>query len=178
MPRFRNCGPGTDTRRPDMHLNRRTWIQLAIFITVSITAFMFMIFGYMRLPSLLFGVGHYTVAVQLPEAGGLYERANVTYRGTEVGPGQAGPSDRLRRRPGAVAALGREDPVDSAGRGPQHVGGGRAVHRTAAAQWRRATAETRRRPSPRRYHSAARHQRAARRHQPRPAGHPGRQSEN
>jgi phospholipid/cholesterol/gamma-HCH transport system substrate-binding protein len=68
-----------------MHLSRRIWIQLAVFIVVSITAFMFMIFGYMRLPNLLFGVGHYTVTVQLPEAGGLYERANVTYRGTEVG---------------------------------------------------------------------------------------------
>ena len=41
--------------------------------------------GYIRLPTLLFGIGHYRVTVQLPEGGGLYERANVTYRGTEVG---------------------------------------------------------------------------------------------
>ncbi|RAV01844.1 MCE family protein [Mycolicibacter senuensis] len=68
-----------------MHLARRIWIQLAIFATVSITAFTFMIFGYMRLPTLLFGLGHYTVTVQLPQAGGLYERANVTYHGTKVG---------------------------------------------------------------------------------------------
>jgi len=68
-----------------VHLSRRIWIQLAIFTVVSVTAFTFMIFGYLRLPNLLFGVGHYQVTVQLPEAGGIYQRGNVTYRGTEVG---------------------------------------------------------------------------------------------
>ena len=68
-----------------MHLARRIWIQLAIFIVVSITAIGFIAFGYARLPVLLFGIGHYNVTLQLPEAGGLYERANVTYRGTQVG---------------------------------------------------------------------------------------------
>ena len=68
-----------------MHLARRVWIQLAIFVVVSITAIGFIAFGYARLPVLLFGIGHYTVTLQLPEAGGLYERANVTYRGTQVG---------------------------------------------------------------------------------------------
>lgn len=68
-----------------MHMTRRIWIQLAIFIVVSMTAFVVMISGYLRLPNLLFGVGHYTVTVQLPAAGGLYDRGNVTYRGTEVG---------------------------------------------------------------------------------------------
>jgi phospholipid/cholesterol/gamma-HCH transport system substrate-binding protein len=66
-------------------MTRRIWTQLAVLIVIATTAFAFMIFGYMRLPNLLFGIGHYTVTVQLPEAGGLYERANVTYRGTEVG---------------------------------------------------------------------------------------------
>ena len=68
-----------------MHLARRIWIQLAIFVVVSITAIGFIAFGYARLPVLLFGIGHYNVTLQLPEAGGLYERANVTYRGTQVG---------------------------------------------------------------------------------------------
>jgi phospholipid/cholesterol/gamma-HCH transport system substrate-binding protein len=68
-----------------MRMTRRIWTQLAIFGVVSITAFMFMIFGYLRLPNLLFGIGHYQVTVELPEAGGLYPRGNVTYRGTEVG---------------------------------------------------------------------------------------------
>jgi phospholipid/cholesterol/gamma-HCH transport system substrate-binding protein len=68
-----------------MHMTRRIWIQLAIFLVVSLIAFLVMAFGYMRLPNLLFGIGHYTVTVQLPEAGGLYQRGNVTYRGSEVG---------------------------------------------------------------------------------------------
>ncbi|BBX17194.1 mammalian cell entry protein [Mycolicibacterium duvalii] len=67
-----------------MHLTRRIWIQLAIFVVVSLVAISVMAFGYVKLPRLL-GVGTYQVTVELPEAGGLYERANVTYRGTEVG---------------------------------------------------------------------------------------------
>ena len=66
-------------------LTRRILIQLAIFAVVAVVAGAIMVFGYLRLPNLLFGVGHYEVTVQLPEAGGLYERGNVTYRGTEVG---------------------------------------------------------------------------------------------
>ena len=31
-----------------------------------------MAFGYIRLPAMLFGVGRYTVTVELPRAGGLY----------------------------------------------------------------------------------------------------------
>ena len=68
-----------------MHLDKRIKIQLAIFAAVALVAGLVMIFGYIRLPALLFGVGHYTVTVELPRAGGLYKDGNVTYRGTEVG---------------------------------------------------------------------------------------------
>ncbi|CDO31126.1 MCE family protein [Mycolicibacterium porcinum] len=68
-----------------MHLARRIWIQLGIFLVVSLVAISVMAFGYVKLPKFLFGVGTYQVTVELPEAAGLYERANVTYRGTEVG---------------------------------------------------------------------------------------------
>jgi len=68
-----------------MHLSGRIKIQLALFTTISVVAGLLMIFGYIRLPATWFGVGHYTVTVQLPRAGGLYEGGNVTYRGTEVG---------------------------------------------------------------------------------------------
>lgn len=68
-----------------MRMTRLIWIQLAVFIAVTLTAASVMVFGYKRLPSLLFGVGRYTVTVELPSAAGLYERANVTYRGTKVG---------------------------------------------------------------------------------------------
>jgi len=68
-----------------MRITRPTWVRLAILAVVSVIAFSFMVFDYMKLPQLLFGLGEYTVRVQLPQSGGLYARANVTYRGTEVG---------------------------------------------------------------------------------------------
>jgi phospholipid/cholesterol/gamma-HCH transport system substrate-binding protein len=66
-------------------LTRRIKIQLALFTVVAVVFAGVMVFGYMKLPAHLFGIGRYTVTVQLPEAGGLYKNANVTYRGTEVG---------------------------------------------------------------------------------------------
>jgi phospholipid/cholesterol/gamma-HCH transport system substrate-binding protein len=68
-----------------MHLSRRILIQLGVFIVVAIIAISVMLIGYIKAPALFFGAGQYTVTVQLPAAGGLYETANVTYRGTEVG---------------------------------------------------------------------------------------------
>jgi phospholipid/cholesterol/gamma-HCH transport system substrate-binding protein len=57
---------------------------LAIFGCVTLVAGAVMLFGYIKAPALL-GIGRFDVTVQLPRAGGLYESANVTYRGTEVG---------------------------------------------------------------------------------------------
>ena len=68
-----------------MNMTRRIWIQIIIFTVVSLLALTIMALGYVKLPTLLFGVGRYTVTVELPEAGGLYARSNVSYRGTEVG---------------------------------------------------------------------------------------------
>ncbi|BBX27698.1 MCE family protein [Mycolicibacterium alvei] len=68
-----------------MILSRRILIQLALFTVVSLAAGLTMALGYIRLPVLLFGVGHYEVGVELPQSAGLYPRGNVTYRGTEVG---------------------------------------------------------------------------------------------
>lgn len=68
-----------------LHLRRKTVVQLAAFAVVSLTALLIMAMGYVRLPNLLFGAGHYDVTMQLRESGGLYQRANVTYLGTEVG---------------------------------------------------------------------------------------------
>jgi phospholipid/cholesterol/gamma-HCH transport system substrate-binding protein len=68
-----------------MHITRRIWIQIVVFVVVSLVAFTVMAVGYIRLPSLVFGVDRYEVTAELPEAGGLYQRSNVTYRGTEVG---------------------------------------------------------------------------------------------
>jgi phospholipid/cholesterol/gamma-HCH transport system substrate-binding protein len=66
-------------------LTRRVKVQLALFAVVALIFAGVMVFGYMKLPAQLFGIGRYTVTVDLSESGGLYKNANVTYRGTEVG---------------------------------------------------------------------------------------------
>ncbi|MCX2711282.1 MCE family protein [Mycolicibacterium sp. J2] len=68
-----------------MVLSRRVLVQLAFFAVITLVGGSVMIFNYMGLPGLLFGIGQYQVSVQLPAAAGLYKNANVTYRGTEVG---------------------------------------------------------------------------------------------
>jgi phospholipid/cholesterol/gamma-HCH transport system substrate-binding protein len=68
-----------------MYLDRRIKIQLVICAIIALVAGGIMIFGYIRLPATFFGIGRYTVTVQLPSSGGLYASGNVTYRGTEVG---------------------------------------------------------------------------------------------
>jgi len=66
-------------------LDRRIKIQLALFTAIAVAAAATMIFRYIELPAMLFGVGRYTVTVELARAGGLYPKANVSYRGTVVG---------------------------------------------------------------------------------------------
>jgi phospholipid/cholesterol/gamma-HCH transport system substrate-binding protein len=68
-----------------MRLNRRIRIQLALFVIVALGACAVLGFGYLNALATWFGVGRYTVTVELPEAAGLYKTGNVLYRGTEVG---------------------------------------------------------------------------------------------
>lgn len=68
-----------------MNITRRIKVQLAAFVAVVLISVPIMAFGYADLLSLLFGVGLYTVTLELPASGGLYKNANVTYRGTEIG---------------------------------------------------------------------------------------------
>lgn len=68
-----------------MHLNRRMMIQLAVFTVIALTAIAIMGLQFLKLPAKLFGIGRYSVTMQLPETGGLYGTGNVTYRGVEVG---------------------------------------------------------------------------------------------
>jgi phospholipid/cholesterol/gamma-HCH transport system substrate-binding protein len=68
-----------------VRLDRRVRIQLALFAVITLAAGAVLVFRYINAPALFFGAGHYTVAVELRQAGGLYPKANVTYRGTEVG---------------------------------------------------------------------------------------------
>lgn len=68
-----------------MHLTRRMLIQLAVFAIIALTAVTVMGLHFLKLPAKWFGVGRYSVTMQLPETGGLYSTGNVTYRGVEVG---------------------------------------------------------------------------------------------
>ena len=68
-----------------MHLSRRIRIQLTIFTVVALVTVAVMVLHFIQLPAMLFGVGRYTVTMELPKSGGLYESGNVTYRGTKVG---------------------------------------------------------------------------------------------
>ncbi len=68
-----------------MRLHRQMKIQLALFAIIAIIAVGLMTLHFMKLPAMIFGVGRYTVTMELPQTGGLYSGGNVTYRGTEVG---------------------------------------------------------------------------------------------
>jgi phospholipid/cholesterol/gamma-HCH transport system substrate-binding protein len=68
-----------------LHLPRRVIVQLAIFTVIAVGVLAFTFLHFVKLPAMLFGVGRYTVTMQLPESGGLYNTGNVTYRGFEVG---------------------------------------------------------------------------------------------
>ncbi|AKK26808.1 MCE family protein [Mycobacterium sp. EPa45] len=68
-----------------MHLTRRMLIQLAVFAVIALTAIAVMGLHFLKLPAKWFGVGRYSVTMELPETGGLYSTGNVTYRGVEVG---------------------------------------------------------------------------------------------
>jgi phospholipid/cholesterol/gamma-HCH transport system substrate-binding protein len=68
-----------------MYLTRKILIQIAVFLSIALIAGAVMIFNFINLPAMLFGAGEYRVTIELPEASGIYQRGNVTYRGTEVG---------------------------------------------------------------------------------------------
>jgi len=68
-----------------VRLPRNIWIRLAVLAAVTALFGGLMVFSYMKVPANLFGVGRYTVSVDLPSSGGLYSRSAVTYRGTQVG---------------------------------------------------------------------------------------------
>jgi phospholipid/cholesterol/gamma-HCH transport system substrate-binding protein len=58
--------------------------QLTIFALVSIVTITLTAFFYLHVPAFL-GFGTYQVVANFPASGGLYPKANVTYRGTTIG---------------------------------------------------------------------------------------------
>lgn len=67
-----------------MMLTRFVRVQLAIFLVLTLIGVSVMAVKYIRVGDLL-GIGQDTITVDLPYTGGLYESANVTYRGSNVG---------------------------------------------------------------------------------------------
>ncbi|MBH0781529.1 MCE family protein [Nocardia bovistercoris] len=67
-----------------MKLTRFVRVQLTIFSILTVVGLVVMGGVYVKLPA-MFGIGRYEVTVKLPATGGLYEHANVAYRGTNVG---------------------------------------------------------------------------------------------
>lgn len=59
-------------------------IQLTIFAFITVVMVSAMAIFYIRVPSWL-GIGEYNVTADFEAGGGLYESANVTYRGVTVG---------------------------------------------------------------------------------------------
>ena len=58
--------------------------QLMVFAILTVAALLTLGVYYLRLPSLV-GIGQYNLSADLPEAGGLYRTANVTYGGSVIG---------------------------------------------------------------------------------------------
>jgi phospholipid/cholesterol/gamma-HCH transport system substrate-binding protein len=75
----------TSIRGDDIVLTRPIKIQLVVFGALFTIAATVMVFNFMQVPTVFFGVDRYTVKLELAQAGGLYPGGNVTYRGVEVG---------------------------------------------------------------------------------------------
>jgi phospholipid/cholesterol/gamma-HCH transport system substrate-binding protein len=65
-------------------LTRLIKTQLVLLVVLAIGAVVVLSWYFLRIPSLV-GVGRYTLYAQLPQSGGLYRTANVTYRGITIG---------------------------------------------------------------------------------------------
>ena len=73
-------------------------MQLVIFSIVTIISIIAMAVFYIRIPE-MFGIGSYRVQMSMPATGGLYQNANVSFRGVNVGK-----VDAVRLTPEGVVA--------------------------------------------------------------------------
>ncbi|EYT65071.1 virulence factor Mce [Dietzia sp. UCD-THP] len=79
-------------------MTRFVKIQLAIFAVVTVIALTVMSVAYLRLPT-AFGWQRTDVALEMPDTGGLYKNANVSYLGNVIGR-----VDAVTLKPGHVVA--------------------------------------------------------------------------
>ena len=145
-------GPADDGRT--RMIRRGVKMQLVAFLAITIVGLSYVSARYVGLGDMLLGSG-YVVSADFAESGGIFENAEVTYRGVAVGR-----VDRLRLADDGVHVdlridSGTQVPKDTDRRRGEPVGGGGAVRRPAAAQQRRAVPR-RRRPHRRRRTTAPR----------------------
>ncbi|GED99613.1 hypothetical MCE-family protein [Gordonia spumicola] len=67
-----------------MKITRFVRMQLLIFSIVTVISLVVMAVFYIRIPQ-MFGIGSYNVEVSMKSTGGLYQNANVSFRGVNVG---------------------------------------------------------------------------------------------
>lgn len=65
-------------------MTKRTRLQLIAFCVIAALGIAYVGAQYARLPS-LFGIGEYTVNLDVPDSGGVFKNSAVTYRGVEIG---------------------------------------------------------------------------------------------
>ena len=65
-------------------LNRTARIQLVIFALVTVLTVAAIAMFYLRVPARL-GIGAYEVTANFAAGGGLYQNANVAFRGVQAG---------------------------------------------------------------------------------------------
>lgn len=65
-------------------LLRKTKIQLVVFVVISVVGIVYALVRFTDVEE-TFGQGGYTVRLQLAESGGIFEGAEVTYRGFNIG---------------------------------------------------------------------------------------------
>lgn len=65
-------------------LSKVTKTKLMVFVAITAVTLSLTALYYVRIPQQV-GIGRYDLSVELPNAGGLYAQAMVTYRGVEVG---------------------------------------------------------------------------------------------
>jgi phospholipid/cholesterol/gamma-HCH transport system substrate-binding protein len=65
-------------------IRRSVWIKTGVFVAIAALGIGYVLVHYIGVGRSLFG-GGYTAYVDLPDSGGLFSSASVTYRGVEVG---------------------------------------------------------------------------------------------
>ena len=65
-------------------IRRSVWVKTVVFVVIAVLGVSYVLLHYIGVGQSVLGTG-YTAYVDLPDSGGLFSSASVTYRGVEVG---------------------------------------------------------------------------------------------